>query len=162
QAKLRKGRRLSNVAGSAGLLADRLHGAGLAEDGRVAALVAARALIAMRRFDEAAEFAKLAGRLRPADRIRTRLLTRLVRPGLPAGLARAELGGGRGDRRARSAELRGGLVDLHRYQSRFGSLDLQAASVVHGRELAELGLADALAGGRPGEVFAWAERSRAL
>jgi CHAT domain-containing protein/tetratricopeptide repeat protein len=153
QAKLRKGRRLSDVAGAAGRLAEQLHAAGLAEDARMASLVASRALIAMRRFDEAAEFAKLAGRLRPGDRISTRLLTRLVR---------AELAGGRGDRRARSAELRGGLVDLHRYQSRFGSLDLQAASVVHGHELAELGLADALAGGRPGEVFAWAERSKAL
>ena len=153
QAKLRQGRRLADVAGAAGRLSERLGSAGLEEDGRVAALVAARAFIATGRFDEAGAFAELASRLRSGDRIGTRLLTRLVR---------AELAAARGDRRARSAELRGGLVDLQRYQSRFGSLDLQTASVVHGRELAELGLADAIVDGRPAEVFAWAERSRAL
>ncbi|HET8641376.1 MAG TPA: CHAT domain-containing protein [Pseudonocardiaceae bacterium] len=153
QARLRQGQRMADVAGAAGQLSERLAAAGLEEDGRVAALVAARALLATRRLAEAAAFMELASRLRPADRIGTRLLTRLVR---------AELAGARGDRRTRSAQLRGGLVELHRYQSRFGSLDLQTASVVHGRELAELGLADALAGGRPAEVFAWAERSRAL
>jgi hypothetical protein len=112
--------------------------------------VAARALVALRRPRDAAHLAERAGRLRSSDRIGTRLLARLVR---------AELAG---DRRRRAAELRGGLDDLHRYQSRFGSLELQTASVVHGRQLAELGLADALAGGRPAEVFAWSERSRAL
>ena len=43
-----------------------------------------------------------------------------------------------------------------------GSLDLQTASAVHGRHLAELGIAVALQGGDPAAVFAAAEHARAV
>lgn len=154
QAQLGLGRRLATVATSAADLAGRLRATGLAEDARVASLVAARALLAG---GEAARAAAVAGpestRLADGDRIGTRLLARLVR---------AELAGARGDRSRREAELRGGLADVHRHQASFGSLDLQTASALHGRQLAELGLADAVRDGRPSVVFAWSERARAL
>jgi len=173
QAQLGQGRRLRAVGAAAGELAGRLHASGLGEDGRVAALVAARALLASGDAAGAAVAAGAVGavaggagavaggavgaggatRLSSGDRIGTRLLARLVR---------AELAGARGDRAGRQAELRGGLADVHRYQSRFGSLDLQTASALHGRRLAELGLADAVVDGRPAVVFAWSERARAL
>jgi hypothetical protein len=43
-----------------------------------------------------------------------------------------------------------------------GSIDLRTAVSAHGRRLAADGLAHALAGRRPGAVFEWAERTRAL
>jgi hypothetical protein len=43
----------------------------------------------------------------------------------------------------------------------FGSIDLQTASAVHGRRLAELDVATALHSGRPGDVLIASERSRA-
>src|SRR5206468_3632964 len=57
--------------------------------------------------------------------------------------------------------VRGGLAELSSYQASFGSIDLQTASAVHGRRLAELGLAVALSGRRPAAVLAAAERARA-
>jgi tetratricopeptide (TPR) repeat protein len=186
QAQLASGRRLAFVADDALRLAGRLRASDLTEDARVAALVAARALLARGEVSRAAAIVegtsvdaagaglsvdavgaavsvaaavsvdaagKGAGRLVAGDRIGTRLLARLVR---------AELAGAVGARARRAAEVRGGLADVHRYQSRFGSLDLQTASALHGRELAELGLADAVRDGRPAVVFAWSERARAL
>ncbi len=154
QGRLGLGRELTSVAASAADLAQRLRATGLAEDGRVASLVAVRALLARGDVDGAAAVvASGAARLADGDRIGTRLLARL---------ARAELAGARGDHTDREAELRGGLADVHRYQARFGSLDLQTASALHGRQLAELGIADAVRDGRPAVVFAWSERARAL
>jgi len=150
QAQLRQGRRLAAVASAAAQLSGRLRASRLVEDSRVAALVAAQAWLAQGHPERAASVAGEAVRLRTDDRIGTRVQARLVR----AELAR--------DPRRREAELRGGLADLHRYQSRFGSIDLQTASALHGRQLAELGLADAVADGRPVKVFAWSERARAL
>ena len=159
-ARFARGRGLRAVSAAASALAARLRTSRLDEDARVAVLVAAQALIAAG--DPASAEAALAGtaavpaaatRLAAGDRIGTRLLVRLVR---------AELAGARGDRATREAQLRGGLADVLRYQSRFGSLDLQTASALHGRRLAALGLADAVRDGRPSVVFAWSERARAL
>ena len=58
-------------------------------------------------------------------------------------------------------ERRRGLATLHRWRSRLGALDLQGGAALLGRELAGAGLADALATGRPAEVFGWAELARA-
>ena len=67
-----------------------------------------------------------------------------------------------GDRTGAAAHVRGGLRDLHAWQSAFGSLDLQSSLVGHGRSLAELGLEQAVEDGRPEVVLEWAERARAL
>jgi tetratricopeptide (TPR) repeat protein len=91
--------------------------------------------------------------LRRDDPVGTRLLARTVR----SALADAD-----GDPSRADAELRAALQELHRYQSSFGSIDLQTAVSGHGRRLAERGLARALATGRPAAVFGWAERARGL
>ncbi|MGH4024967.1 MAG: CHAT domain-containing protein [Pseudonocardiaceae bacterium] len=142
------GRAPARLADQARALAEQLQQAGLDEDARLARLVAARAALDAGQAFPATELATVT--FRPQDRIGTRLLTRLVR---------AELAP---DSHRRVAELRAGLRDLHRYQSRFGTLDLRTASVLHGRRLAELGLEAALADGRPSAVLAWTEQSRTL
>ncbi|HET8643219.1 MAG TPA: CHAT domain-containing protein [Pseudonocardiaceae bacterium] len=152
QAWLATGQRLGKAAQTATRLAGELRASGLDEDARAAELVAAQAQLA-RGCPRAAATVAGAVRLRAGDRIGTRLMSRLVR---------AELAGARGDLRRRQAELRDGLRDLHRYQARFGSLDLRVASALHARRLAALGLAGALADGRAPVVFAWVERTRAL
>ncbi|HEU0086682.1 MAG TPA: CHAT domain-containing protein [Pseudonocardiaceae bacterium] len=143
QADVLAGRRSRRRAAAAAQLADRLRAGGLDEDARVAALLAVRLHPGVVEVP----------RPRPGDRIGTRLLLRLVR---------AELADTRGDHRSRQAELRRGLAELHRYRARFGSLDLQTATGLHGRALAELGLAGALTDGRPSTVHSWVERTRAL
>ena len=135
-------------AETAAKLAGTLRANGLAEDARVAELVAAHGYLARGKAADARAVAAGATALRAGDRIATRLLARLVRAQLA-------------DARGRTTELRAGLRDLHRYQSTFGSLDLQTASALHGRKVAALGLAAALADGRPSVVFAWSERARA-
>ncbi len=74
----------------------------------------------------------------------------------------AELDAMQGDHAAVARRARGGLAALHEWQATFGSLDLQSSLVGHGRGLARLGLRAALEGGRPADVFEWAERARAL
>lgn len=152
----------ARVTAAAGTLADQLQQAGLAEQAEVARLVAARAALAAGQPSAAAGLVTTPPGLvttppelvpvpsRRPGRVSTRLLTRLVQ---------AELAAQPG---ARTAVLRAGLRELHRHQSRFGGLDLCPVSVVHGRRLAELGLADALADGRPSVVLAWSERWREL
>ncbi len=53
--------------------------------------------------------------------------------------------------------LRAGLDELHQWQSTFGSLDLQTATVSHGERLAERGLELAVSTGRPQLVYEWVE-----
>jgi CHAT domain-containing protein/tetratricopeptide (TPR) repeat protein len=55
-----------------------------------------------------------------------------------------------------------GLDELARYQARFGSIDLSTAAALHGRHLAELGIATALDSGKPQRMFAAAEQARAV
>lgn len=76
--------------------------------------------------------------------------------------ARAMVAAARGDRAASLEALRAGLDDLHQWLSGFGSSELQAALVGHGRELALAGLGHAVSTGRPELVFEWFERARVL
>jgi len=154
-AKLRgAGRGGRAAAAEAAELAALLEKAGLDDEARRARLTAV--LASLRTSDGPDRAADLAGTalgLRRDDPIATRLQARTAR----AGLAQA-----RGDGAAADRERRAALVDLHRYQASFGSLDLQTSVAGHGRRLADEGLAGALAGGRPATVFQWAQRARAL
>lgn len=60
------------------------------------------------------------------------------------------------------ADAAAGLDELERWQSTFGSLDLQAGAAVRGRTLLLHGLRAALADGDPRCVFEWSERARGL
>jgi hypothetical protein len=59
-------------------------------------------------------------------------------------------------------EVRRGLDELGAFQRTLGSLDLRTAGAVHGVALARIGLDVTLGGGRPGDVLAMVERSRAI
>lgn len=54
-----------------------------------------------------------------------------------------------------------GLVELGRAQARLGSVDLRTAMAIHGRELAEIGVADAVGRDDPEVVHGAVERSHA-
>ncbi|MGC9665450.1 CHAT domain-containing protein [Planosporangium sp. 12N6] len=66
-----------------------------------------------------------------------------------------------GDDARAAAALRRGLAVLDEYRASLGATELRASSGTHGQELASEGLDIALAGGRPGQVLAWAEYGRA-
>jgi tetratricopeptide (TPR) repeat protein len=135
---------VSRLAGRARTLAARLDRLGLAEDARVAALVAARCLAGT----PAAQ--RIAARYGPpgrGDRLDTRLLWRLTQ---------AEIAPAHAER-----HLLAGLRDLHRHRVQLGSLDLQTGAAVHGRDLSAAGLARALANRRASAAFRWSERARA-
>ncbi|MDQ7804707.1 CHAT domain-containing protein [Amycolatopsis sp. A133] len=144
------GRRIARVSAEATALADRLTGLGLRNDAEIAALLAARARIALGDLDGAR-----AG-IAPRDRRTAPLENRLVRR-----LALAELGAASGHRRVTFANARAGLTQLERHRSRFGSVDLQTGTTSLGKELADAGLSAALAQRSPGVVFRWLDRSRA-
>lgn len=145
QANRMQRRHLVATADSAASMVEALLAEGLSEDARVAELIRLDCLVA-------------AGRRVPApalqvdERIGTRLLARAVRAD------RAQL---LGDHGTAAAERARGLVELHRYQARFGSLDLQSGASGLGRRLAADGLAAAVRSGRPRNVLAWSERARA-
>ena len=138
-----------DVAARGRRLAGQLWRLGLAEDARVAALVAARALAPTS--PRAAE--RLAARYGPPGRL-DRLDTRLLRC-----LTRAEIDQAAG-RRTAARQLSAGMAILHRYRARFGCLDLQTGASAHGRDLARAGLAAALATGSVPAVHRWSERVR--
>ncbi len=144
------GRRVA-IAAEARVLAARLRDCGLAHDGTLAELLAARALIA-------------GGQ--PAEAGRVLALTR-HRAGMPlAGrllrhLARAELAESQRRPSAALAELRAGLALVHDRRGRLGSIDLQTGTGALGADLASAGLRLALESGSAPLVFAWLERSRA-
>lgn len=153
QTRINLDRGSTRVAAEATALAEQLRQHGLRDDGNLAALLAANELLKLGNAQRARSVAGRAVRLRGGDRLRTRLLARLIR---------SELAEAAGDPAKATRELREGLRDLQRHQSRFGSMDLQTASTLHGHRLAARGLARALADGRPSVVFAWLERARAL
>ena len=140
------------IAGRGQALAGRLARLGLPEDARVASLVAARALIAAGQPGQAARISARYGPPGRLDRLDTRLLWRLAQAELAAAA-------GRPDRASR--QLLAGMTALHRHRTQFGCLDLQTGAAVHGQDLAQAGLAAALARGSPAAVYRWSERSRA-
>jgi len=150
RADFQAGRRLAAIAAEAEELAATLHGLGLPNDGEVARLLAARALVRLRRHAEARVL--LTGRRSPSPVLETVLLRRV---------AWAEWHAATGDRARASRQARSGLRVLHGQRGRFGSLDLRTGTAALGVDLAAVGLATALRGGRAKAVFAWAERSRA-
>ncbi|HTU75989.1 MAG TPA: CHAT domain-containing protein [Trebonia sp.] len=162
----------ARLAAEAQQLAVRLRGHRLRADAAHAELIAARALIAVGRHDDAARSLGRAGRRElPLDVTLLRHLTRaeMALAGSPA--AGSRLAGATGkDREAGQAsqptrvalaELRAGLKALHERRSQLGSFELQAGTAALGTELADLGLRLVLEQGAPRQVFAWLERSRA-
>lgn len=123
---------------------------------RVAELVAAEALLAGNRLDAAAEV---------LHRLRSGAAAGIHEP-VPARVhrryveARVALAGA--DRAGARRHIRAGLDALAAYQRSFGCIDLRTAGAVHGHRLGELDISMALQDGRPLDVLAAAERSRAV
>ncbi|MEP7178733.1 MAG: hypothetical protein ABI775_06565, partial [Pseudonocardiales bacterium] len=153
QADLAAGRPGSRLIEPALRLRDELDHEGLRLLARAAGLIAAEAHLAI---GDVAAAATVVGALGPASRrdpITGRLHSRFVR---------ARLDVARGELRAAARHVRAGLSELADYQASFGSIDLQTASAVHGRRLAELSLTLALRSHRAANVLAAAERARAV
>jgi tetratricopeptide (TPR) repeat protein len=153
QADLAAGRPGSRLAAPALSLAEEMALSGSAADVATARRIAAQALVRAGRLGEAREEAGRAGPVRGSDRISARLHARLVG-------AEIEIASGATAKARR--KLRSGLNELAAYQAQFGSIDLQTASAVHGRRLAELDVATALRDGRAADVLLAAERSTAV
>ncbi|MCW2522261.1 MAG: hypothetical protein JWO63_596 [Frankiales bacterium] len=152
QADLAGGRPGARLAHPARRLAAEFSGEGLTARARSAGLIAVEATLASGQSALAEELAASIGPIRRDDSIAFRVHARLVR-------AKVNLATGRPADGRR--EIRAGLVELARHQAQFGSVDLQTAGAVHGRQLAELDLGLALRAGRPNGVLAAVERSRA-
>jgi tetratricopeptide (TPR) repeat protein len=127
--------------------------AGMPLRSRSAALIAAQALLAVGQTVDAEEILTDLPRGGPQDPITLQMHDTLVR---------ARLLMQRNQNGAASAAVRSGLRRLSNYQASFGSIDLQTASAVHGRELADMGVSLALAGRRAGSVLAAVEHARAV
>ncbi|PZS13985.1 MAG: hypothetical protein DLM57_15460, partial [Pseudonocardiales bacterium] len=153
QGDLAAGRPASRLVEPARRLRDELDRGGLHLSARAAGLVAAEAYLALGQPGSAAEIVASLGPGSRHDPITARLQARHVH---------AQLDAARGQVRAAYGQIRTGLNELARYQASFGSIDLQTAAAVHGRRLAEFGLSLALQSRRPTEVFAAAERARAV
>jgi tetratricopeptide (TPR) repeat protein len=144
--------RKAPIAAAATLLAERLRDRALASDADMAELIAARALIAAGRADEARQRIATAHSRGPVRPLAVSLLRRLARSEL------AELDGQPGKA---LAELRAGLATVQARRGRLGSIDLQTGAAALGVELAAAGLRLALERRSAPLVFAWLERSRA-
>ena len=132
-------------------LAEEFGAAGLTPYATAARLLATEALLLAGHPDAAERAYAALPRPRRTDVLEVRLQRRTVAGQLERAL---------GDPAAAAREVRLGLEDLARYQARFGSVDLQTASALHGRRLAALDLDLALGAGRPAGVFAALERGR--
>jgi len=152
QADLAAGRPGARLARAALRLAAEFRAAGLDTQARTSQLVAAEALLRAELAEQARTVAGDAGPVRAADPVSVRLHTRLVR---------ARLSIASRDTPTARREIRTGLAELANHQAQFGSIDLQTASAVHGRQLAELDLSMALTEGKPAAVLAAIERGRA-
>jgi tetratricopeptide (TPR) repeat protein len=151
-ASIRTGERAPSVLTRADELEVSLREEGLASEADQLALIASRLVLRRGDLDEAeARVAKV--RLTKDAPIPLQLLRHEVR---------ADLATARHQRARARREVTRGLTALHRWQSSFGSLDLQSTLVGHGRGLAVRGLASALDDGRPELVYEWSERARAL
>jgi CHAT domain len=140
------------LAAEAGTLAGALRDLGLADDSRQAGYVAVRALLAAGEVDAADREAARHRPPRRTDRLETHMLWRL---------GRAERAWADGRQGAAFRQLAEGLATLRRRRTLLGSLDLQTAAAVHGREIAEAGLGAALRAGPVAAVYRWSELSRA-
>jgi CHAT domain-containing protein/tetratricopeptide (TPR) repeat protein len=140
------------LASKARALVAALQDEGMAEDARVAGLLAVRAFVTAGRLGVARRELEDSGSPRRRDRLDTRLLWRLVS---------AELAAADGQRSRAARHRIAGLRELERYRSRLGCLDLQTGATVHGRDLATSGLSAAVATGSPSHVYRWSERVRA-
>ena len=140
------------LAARAAQLAGTLGALGLADDSRQAGYLAVRALVAAGQLDEARAEAGRHRPPRPAERLETRLLWRL---------SRAEYARAAGRSGVAYRELGAGAAALSRHRGHLGSLDLQTAAAVHGREIIAAGLGAALRGGSVRTVHRWSELSRA-
>jgi CHAT domain-containing protein/tetratricopeptide (TPR) repeat protein len=96
---------------------------------------------------------RVIGPVPPAAPIDIRLLERELRAELAVAADRALSG---------LREIRTGLDEFHRWQSSFGSLDLQTNVAGHGRTLARRGLDLAVDSGDADVLFEWSERARML
>jgi len=144
--------RRPRAAAEALLLAERLRGCGLARDADMAELLAARALLASGRPDEAKRRIAVVRRRGAAAPLDVSLLRRL---------ARAELAEREGRAGTALTELRAGLALVQARRGRLGSVDLQTGAGALGSDLAAAGLRLALVRRSAPLVFAWLERSRA-
>jgi tetratricopeptide (TPR) repeat protein len=144
--------RRAPIAAEALQLAERLRGYRLANDADMAELLAARALLAAGRLDEATRRLAAVRRRGAEVPLAVSLLRRLVR----AELAERDERPG-----AALAELRAGLAMVQARRGRLGSLDLQTGTAALGADLADSGLRLALDRKSAPLVFAWLERSRA-
>lgn len=152
-ADLADGRPASFLIGPAIRLASEFSEQGLELQARIAELIACAALVAAGRLEEATRrFAGLT-RMSRSDPIGVRLQQRAVA---------ATLLKGSGERTRARREVHNGLTELSRHQAQFGSIDLQTASAIHGRELVNLDLELALAHHRPATLFNAVERGRAV
>ena len=143
------------VAGSALELREELDLFGLAEQARMAGVLAARATLANASGDGRRTKARdLLSQSRPraGDQLDTRLGWRL---------AMAELAVVAGDSTGARRHAANGLDDLHQARSRLGAPELRGGVSVHGRDLGRLGVDCAVAEGRAAGVLAWSERVRA-
>ena len=153
QGDLEAGRPGSRLIAPALRLQREFADAGSDPSARTAGLIAVQATLSAGRVDDARSLLATLGRGRKDDPIIVRLRESYVR----ASVERAA-----GRPRQASRHARSGLAELTAYQARFGGVELQTAAAIHGRHLAEIDVALALDGGRADEVFAAAERSRAV
>ncbi|HEY2043761.1 MAG TPA: CHAT domain-containing tetratricopeptide repeat protein [Jatrophihabitans sp.] len=151
QADLAAGRPGARIAPPARRLAAEFVGIGLLPQARLARLIEAEALLSANNLTAAEQIVRGLG-TRATDSISVRLHSRF----LQADLARQT-----GDKTTARSQVRRGLAELSTYQARFGSIDLQTGSAIHGRRLAELDLDLAISTGRPGAVLDAVERGRA-
>ena len=153
QADLADGRPGSRLVPPALRLAGEFDDEGLRLHSRSARLIAIEAELAAGSRDAATQRLAEIGPPRTDDPVTGRMHDHYVR---------ARVAAATGDPSGASARVRRALAELARYQASFGSIDLRTASAVHGRRLAELDVAISLESGRPGSVFAAAERARAV
>ena len=133
-------------------LAEELERAGFREPATRARLIAGLAAIRNGDLESGAELLRRV-RITPATSMTNRMLAARVR----ASLALA-----RGRRSRARHHLQSALDGLAGWQATFGNIDLQAASMVHGRACALLGLDAAVDDGSLPVLLEWSERARSL
>jgi tetratricopeptide (TPR) repeat protein len=123
------------------------------EQALTAQLIRIQALIAAGRGDDARQLAAALPRPRPHASLESRLVRHLT-------LAELDVDRAPGRPGPALRRLRGALNLLQEHRAVLGSLELQTGVSALGAQLADRGLALALAQGAPGLVLSWSERSR--